>query len=233
MEIRINARWVALSLLIVAVLLAVAHIAGAFWVYDIDPVRFRNLVETFDLNNENNIPTFYSTFLLVACAALLAIIGSGSKADTPDIAYWRWLCVIFLFLAVDEDASLHELLIGPMKRSFDLPRLLLFAWVIPYGVAVLVIGFLYLKFVLRLPARTRRLVIMAGTVYLAGALGFELIGGAYLAQHNEVENLNYLLLVAAEEFLEMAGSILFIYTLLDFLGDRLQGNPLRVLIRSR
>jgi hypothetical protein len=125
------------------------------------------------------------------------------------------------------------LLIGPVKATFHLAGPFLFAWVIPYGCAVVVIGFLYLRFVLRQPARTRRLIVAAGSVYLAGALGFELIGGWYLSRHDEIENFNYLLLVAAEEFLEMVGSVLFIYALLDFLGNQLQGGPLRILIRSR
>jgi hypothetical protein len=233
MEIRLDARRIALSLLVVAILLTAAHIAGAIWVHVFGFERLRNLVETFDLNNENNVPTFFSAFLLMACATLLALIGGGSKAATRDTPYWRWLCVIFLFLAVDEDASLHELLIGPVKRTLDLPAPFLFAWVLPYACAVVAIGFLYLRFVLRQRARTRLLLIISGAVYIAGTLGFELIGGWYLSRHDEIEDLHYLLLVAAEEFLEMAGSILFIYTLLDYLSEQLQGGPLRILVRSR
>ena len=122
------------------------------------------LIDTFDVNIENNVPTFFSTFLLVSCAALLAVIANQPAVARREAAYWRWLCLIFLFLALDEDASLHELLIEPMKRHLPLDGPLFFAWVIPYGLAVLVVGLLFLKFVLRLPARTRRLVIVAVTL---------------------------------------------------------------------
>lgn len=233
MEIRINAKSIASTLLITAVLLTAAHIGGAISTYVFGHGRLLGLVETFDLNNENNVPTFYSTFLHVTCAAILAVIGNQATITARDVPYWRWLSLIFLFLAVDEDASLHELLTDPLKSLLDLSGPLLFAWVIPYGIAVLVLGLLYLRFVLRQPLRTRRLIISAGCVFVAGALGFELIGGWYLSLHGGKENLRYLLLVAAEEFLEMSGLVLFIYTLLDFLSAQLQGNPLRIFIRSR
>ena len=233
MEFRIDARKVAWSLFVVAVLLIAAHIGGMTSRYVLGHGQLFGLIDTFDVNIENNVPTFFSTFLLVTSAALLALIAGQSSVVTRDTGYWRWLSLIFLFLAVDEDASLHELLIDPMKEYLPLHGPLFFAWVVPYGLAVLVVGLLFLKFVLRLPAWTRGLVFAAGGLYLAGALGFEMIGGWYLSEDGESENMPYSLLVAGEEFLEMSGIILFIYALLDFLGDKLQGGSLRILIRSR
>ena len=233
MELRINARKIALTLLVIAILLTAAHLGGMTARYVLGHERLLGLIDTFDVNIENNVPTFFATFLLVSCAALLAVIALQPAVAAREAAYWRWLCLIFLFLAVDEDASLHELLIEPIQRHLPLDGPLFFAWVIPYGLGVLVVGLLFLKFVLRLPARTRRFVIAAGGLYLAGALGFELIGGWYLSEYGESENMPYSLLVAGEEFLEMSGTILFLYALLDFLGERLQGRPLGILIRSR
>jgi len=192
------------------------------------------LIGTFDLNNENNVPTFFSTFLLVSSAALLAVIARGSTmANGYNTSHWRWLSIIFLYLAVDEDASLHELLIEPVRDILNTGGLLFFAWVIPYALAVLTIGFLYLGFVLRLPTRTRRLFIAAGCIFLTGAIGFELVGGWYLERQAETEDFTYAMLIAGEEFLEMSGVILFIYALLDFLSDQLKGGSLRILIHSR
>lgn len=233
MEFRINARKVAWSLFAVAVLLIAAHVGGMIARHVLGHGQLLGLIDTFNVNYENNVPTFFSTFLLVSCAAVLAVIANQPAVAAREAAYWRWLCFIFLFLAVDEDASLHELLIDPIQRHVPLDGPLYFAWVIPYSLAVLVVGLLFLKFVLRLPARTRRLVIAAGGLYLAGALGFELIAGSYLTAYGESEELRYSLLVAGEEFLEMSGIILFLYALLDFLGERLQGRPLGILIRSR
>jgi hypothetical protein len=74
------------------------------------------------------------------------------------------------------------------------------------------------------------LFVAAGSIYLAGALGFELAGGWYLSQADASEDLRYSLLVAAEESLEMSGIVLFIYALLDHLRQRLGGEALRIRI---
>lgn len=231
MEFRIDPRKIALSLLTVAIVLVVAHVAGAVSSHVFHHEQVFGLVDTFDMNVENNVPTFFSAFILVASAVLLTVIASQSTAERY-AGNWKWLAVIFAFMAVDEDASLHELLIEPVRNLLAVAGPLFFAWVIPYALAVLVIGVLYLKFVWSLPLRTRGLFIGAGSLYLAGALGFESIGGWYFSLHGEIEDLPYSLLVAAEEFLEMSGTILFIYALLDYLRDRLAGEPLRISISS-
>ena len=227
MEIRIEPGRFALSLLLIAIALLIAHVTGAVASHVFHHQQVFGLVDSFDMNVENNVPTFFSAFILVTSAVLLAIIPSQSTADRH-AANWRWLVIIFAFMAIDEDASLHELLIEPVRDLLPVTGPLYFAWVIPYGLAVLAIGVLYLRFVWSLTARTRGLFIAAGSLYLAGALGFESIGGWYFSLHGEVEDLPYSLLVAAEEFLEMSGIILFIYALLDYLRDRLAGEPLRI-----
>ena len=229
MELRVDARKLALSLMVFAILLVIAHITGAISSYVFHHEEVFGLIDTFDMNVENNVPTFFSTFNLVACATLLSIIAIQSSI-ARNARYWKWLAIIFLFLAVDEDASLHELLIEPVRDNLHVTGALYFAWVIPYGLALLVVGLLYLRFVWSLPVRTRRLFLAAGSIYLAGAIGFELVGWWYFSTHGEIEDLSYALFVAAEEFLEMSGVILFIYALLGFLRDQLAGEPLRISI---
>ena len=60
------------------------------------------------------------------------------------------------------------------------------------------------------------LFIIAGCLYVSGALGMEMVGGNYRDMVGEVD-LNYGLITSFEETLEMAGIILFIYGLLDYL----------------
>lgn len=230
MEIRIDARSTALCLMVIVIALAAAHIGGMVARYVLGYEYAFGLIDTFNLNFENNVPTFFATFMLVACAASLAVIARHSAAVDGSATYWKWLAILFLFLAVDEDASLHELLIQPMRERLPFAGPLYFAWVVPYGLAVLVVGLVYVRFIRTLPVRTRRLFVAAGSVYLAGALGFELAGGWYLSQADASEDLRYSLLVAAEESLEMSGIVLFIYALLDHLRQRLGGEALRIRI---
>ena len=52
-------------------------------------------------------------------------------------------------------------------------------WVLPYSMVMLVITVLYARFILSLPASTRRRFIVAGAEFLSGALGLEIVGGLY------------------------------------------------------
>jgi len=232
MEIRIDARKTAVTLLIIAIALICMHVGGMISRYAIGHGRLLGLIDTFNVNVENNVPTFFSAFLLVSCAAVLWVVARQPNLTPRDARYWGWLGFIFFFLALDEDAAIHELWIGPIRHFLPLDGPLYFAWVIPYGIAILFVGVLYMRFVFRLPEPTRRLTITAGCLYLAGAFAFEMIGGWYLSEIAGYMDFPYMMIVAGEEFLEMCGSILFLYTLLDFLSDGLQGSPLRILIRS-
>ena len=230
MEIRIDARRTALCLMTIVIALAGAHIGGMVARYVLGHEYAFGLIDTFNLNFENNVPTFFATFMLVACAALLTVTARQYATAGGGAAWWKWLAILFVFLAVDEDASLHELLIQPLRERLPVAGPLYFAWVVPYGLAVVVVGLAYVRFVWSLPVRTRRLFVAAGSVYLTGALGLELAAGWYLSQGDALEDLRYSLLVAVEESLEMSGIVLFIYALLDHLQQRLGGEPLLIRI---
>ena len=81
------------------------------------------------------------------------------------------------YASLDEALSFHEGLSIPVRDALDVSGVLYFAWVIPYGIAVLILGAACLRFVLRLDRATRNLFIVAGALYVGGAVGFELIGG--------------------------------------------------------
>jgi hypothetical protein len=183
------------------------------------------------MNFENNIPTFFAGFLLLCCAGLLLTVSGRPDHSPRDQAYWRWLALIFLLLALDEQASLHELWMGWINHFVPTHGPFYFAWVVPYGLGVLAIGILYLRFVLRLPEPTKWLTIASGALYLGGALGAEMLGGWYLSRNGEELDFFYATLVACEETLEMSGLILFIYTLLDYLRAGVAESPLRVIVR--
>lgn len=231
MELQVDARRVARCLFTIVALLALAHVAGSVARYLLHHDQVYGLVDTFNLNFENNVPTFFSAFMLLASAALLAV-AARTSTDAVESRYWKGLALVFAFLAVDEDASLHELLIDPLRFAFSLGGPLRFAWVIPYGLAVAVLGLLYLRFVLSLPPGVRRRLLAAAAIYLTGALGFECLGAWYLSNHDDTENFVYSLFAGAEETLEMTGVVVLIHALLDMLADRLAGQPLRVSVNS-
>jgi hypothetical protein len=176
------------------------------------------LVKLFYLDAEQNLPTLYSTCLLLLAAQTLGVVALLKRRQRAQFAaHWAILAAGFLVMAVDEACSLHELLVRPMRALLGGGHLgiFTFAWVIPGSALVAVLGLFFLPFLLRLPARTRLASLVAAAVYLGGAIGFELAGG-FVADAQGKQNLLYRVVSTAEETLEMAGVIVFIWAVLDY-----------------
>ena len=179
------------------------------------------LVRLFYVDYENTLPSFFSASLLLIAALLLALIATLKQTAHATYRFqWALLSVTFLFMAIDEAASIHEMLIGPMRGLLGQQArgVFFFAWVIPGFAIAMIFGLSYLRFLLHLPFTTRWHVVLAATLYLGGAIGMELIGGRYADVHG-MENLTYSMLATVEESLEMAGVIVFIYALLHYIAD--------------
>lgn len=181
---------------------------------------FKILYWLFNVNKEKNIPTGFSTLLLFFSALLLAVITLLKRQTGSRTLHWAILSFGFLFMAVDEAWSFHEMLIKPVRGllGYDNLGVFYYAWVIPGIAVVLVITLIFYRFLLRLPEKTRLAFLRAGSLYILGCIGFELIGGFIYELHGQ-NNLTYLLLVHVEESLEMAGVILFIEALMFYIGD--------------
>ena len=185
------------------------------------------LVSLFDFDTEKNIPTFYSSVAILCSSLVLFFIAFSHKINGVNYLDWMGLAVIFLFLSIDEIASLHEKLIIPVRTLLSASGFLYFAWVIPYGLAVVFFIMIYSRFLLKLPKNIMMLFVFSGGVFISGAIGVELFGG----RHNELygpENIIYSLIYTLEEFLEMLGIALFIYTLLSYIEDEFGSLSMRV-----
>jgi hypothetical protein len=176
----------------------------------------------FDVNFEHNIPSYYSSILLLAAGMLLLAIASWTQhRREPDVRYWAGLGALFVFLSMDEMIELHEMLTDPLRYRLDLPGFLRYAWVIPYGVLVLGVALVYLRFLWRLPPRTRWLFIASGIIFVSGAIGMEMVAGYIVTEVNHPRA--YMMAALAEhieEFLEMAGVSLFIFALAEYIATR-------------
>jgi hypothetical protein len=156
---------------------------------------------------------------LLLCAGLFGVI-AGHAVKTGDRwrRHWAGLGWIFLFLAIDEAAELHGLLSAPLRGAVHASGALLFAWVIPYSVLLLAFGISYARFYSALPPRLRLLLGAALIVYVAGAIGLELIGGAIVSAHGGLnaglDDWRHAIAYSCEEFLEMTGIVLAVYALL-------------------
>lgn len=184
----------------------------------------------FSLREENNIPTWFSGVLILLCAAMLGLIARHkSRQHGPYAGQWKGLGAIFLFLAVDEVASLHEMTVSPLHTLFGTSGFLLYAWLIPGTIFVAAVGLLYMGFLAHLPARIRTLFVSAGALYVGGAMGFEMLEGQYDTLFGTA-GLGYVSLVAIEELMEMLGMTLFFYALAAYFASTV--GELRVCLRT-
>ena len=224
LSIVIRNRSVAKALLFIALLLSVLNIvrriivsaAGA----DVSqsPLRFLHLL---DMDGEKTIPAYFSMLLLLASAVLLLVIFHVKRRMAlPYWKHWLGLAVVFLYLSVDESLSIHEHLIGiTQKLTGKDTGVFLLAWVIPFGMLVLLFVLVYVRFLWHLPVRYRWAFVIAGAIYVFGALVMEVIGGYYIQSNGWNLTLHFLLTI--EEFCEMLGIIMFIATLLDYIREEL------------
>lgn len=204
-----------------ALLLVLASTAGQLAVYLAGYPHVHPLVRLFYVDAERNIPTGFSTLLLLLAALLLWAIAGLERRQGSRASHWAVLASGFLLMAADEAWSFHEKLSKPIRKLLGREDLGVFyyAWVIPGIALVLVLALVFSRFLWRLPARTRRAFLTAAALYLGGVLGFELLGSGF-DEANGRRNLVYMTLVTVEEVLEMAGVLLFVWALLDYLAGR-------------
>ena len=167
-------------------------------------------------NGEANFTAWLSSLVLLISSILLAIIAFSKKqSKDPFCRHWKWLSIIFLIMAIDETAQIHESFakifsnILPEGYWFFDAKFSFFLMGIPIA---LVVGLVFLKFLLRLPTKTKRLFIMAAVIYLGGALGLELWSN-YL-HHVHSHYFWFRIVQSLEEVFELFGIVIFNYALL-------------------
>ena len=202
---------------IIAIILIVIHIIilSIYFIIN-DPEKF-DFVRLFDLDMERNVPTLFSSAILLISAFLFYLLSRipQEKARGSRKA-WMGLSWVFVFLAFDESAKIHEN-IGDYTENFvDASGFLYYPWVISYGVLVVILGAIYLPFFWRMERKVFFSFMLAAAIFLSGAIGFELLGAAEASAHSD-ETLLYSIYYTIEETLEMFGVIYLIYILLKLL----------------
>ncbi len=222
--IKVSPAKVAVVLSLVVLAVSVASLTGQY----LKPGLAHNelalkVIAKLNLDKEvNDLPTWYQSSTLLVSSVLLLVIGLARRElKDKDAKYWGLLSLIFLFLSLDEAVSIHEQMTMPLRTTFHLEGFLFLSWVIPASFLVAVLGIVLSRFLFRLPSSTRNLMILSALIYLAGALGVEMVGANYMFMMNNPpdigSNFTYAIITTVEEFLEMTGIVVFIYCLLTYL----------------
>jgi hypothetical protein len=184
---------------------------------------------------------------LLLCSVLLAAIAAAKKRDSdPYTLHWSVLSIIFLFLSMDEVARIHETVLPGLGVAlanfvgFAPEGFPYYSWVVPGAILVLVVLLAYLRFLARLPKKTLLLFLVAGVLFMGGALGVEVLDAreAFLyetgARNGEditgAVRVWDLVLVLSEEGLEMLGVVVFIYALLSYISSYVTDATVEIII---
>lgn len=172
--------------------------------------------ELFNLNLESNIPTFFSVFLTLIASVLAFIIAKIKKEKSIG---WFFVSFLFLFLAVDDLAQIHER-VNNIIASYELNGFFSgYGWVSIYIIFLLLIIIFGIKFILSLPEKIKILFFIA-IVIIIGALLFEIVGGMCVDDQSLGYNsIIYKISTTLEEFLEMVAMIVFVKIFLDYIQD--------------
>ena len=182
----------------------------------------RGFVPLFHVDHEHNIPTFVAFVLLICCGLVSAWSSALETRRLRHRRAWAMLAVLFLALAADEAFGFHEQLGVVLFAEFGKFGLPMYAWVVPYGLAVFVLGLFFLRWFFELESGVRLSLALAGSVFLFGAIGIELLASGHYeslpVNRPDFRTLQGDLLSTFEEACEFAGASLFLHTVLTRLG---------------
>jgi hypothetical protein len=193
-----------------------------------------DLIRLVDVTSERNIPTWYSSgvLLLAGVSAAGIFVFTRGRAARAEGLVWLAVAVLMLLMSLDELVSLHEQLGRALQPAIQdeararagtsLDGILGTGWIIP-GVLVVVALAAGLALAYRSAPRRLRLPFVLGFAVLTlGALGMEVVSALVYDRP-----IPLLLASHVEEFLEMIGGAMMLLAILrcarlDDRGDLLE-----------
>jgi hypothetical protein len=196
-QIAIATRKYSYTLLAITLFFIATHCALNYYNHEVEEVNWL-IFQLFDLDEENNLPTWFSSFLLLNCSLVLYLFARINR--DKNYFHWMLLSIGFLALSLDEVAGVHE----SIHTAID------FNWAYAGGILVLALGLSFIRFLLSLDRRLAILFIISGFIYVSGIIGVEL-----LSEDMDEDSMAYGFATAVEEGLEMLGALLFLAVNLD------------------
>lgn len=219
LELSVAPERVLYGLLAVIVMLLLAGTLGVVAWLEFGHDRIWGLRRLFDLDNENNIPAYFSALQLLIAAILLGVV---ARHEMSIRSPWRWHFVVlaagFLLLSIDEATEIHGTVLARLGESVAADTFN-WAWLGPGIVIVAVVALSYLRFLLALPRRFGALFAASGAIFVAGAVGAEWVGSEIARHMPDRATWPRQIEVIIEEGLEMVGIALFIYAVLLYIAE--------------
>jgi hypothetical protein len=221
MQIKIPPRIFLIASLGIIACLSIMNFLGMYGTFVLGKLGGYGLIDMFTLNAEANVPTYFSTALLLAAAVLLALVAKSSKMRNSDhFRHWSVLSGLCLFLSLDEFAQIHELLDehrGWSEGLFDASGALVGPWVVLYGGLALLVLSLFARFFWQLPKKYKLIFGIAAAMFLTAAIGIEMFGAT--VWESEGASWRFELINSIEEIFEMTSITILITGLLMYLEE--------------
>lgn len=173
------------------------------------------LSNRFDFNDENSVPQWLTQalFLAIAGAAFLAAYITKGR---PKSRLWLVIGAAGVILSIDDVATLHEFVLQSLHNVFFVdtaPGLLRNTWLLILPVILAALVFLLLKAVRLLPRRTTVVMAAGSLIFIIGAVAVDSLA-------NTVPERSFIgqgVLGAVEGGLQLTGSAVFLYAVMDYL----------------
>lgn len=165
-------------------------------------------------SREDSVWTWYSVLLLAAVGVVFATLALIRRSNGESSIPYFCFAVVAAGMSIDEATLFHEkFAIAARLMGLSLP--FTFSWLIigiPFAVTA---GVILLLLARRIDATLRRRLIVAGAVFLLGAVGFELLGGIIVNFSDNLaapgSRLLYQFVAMLEEGLELTGSLIALW----------------------
>jgi hypothetical protein len=209
-------RRVLLTVFVPAILFLNVANAIAVYLYHHHDHHGGRFFQEFSLDREANVPSWFSSALLLTAAALLALVALDALAQrAPWRRHWAGLSLVFVVLSLDETAEIHERIGSWLRAHLHLHGPLHYAGIVPALALALFVGATYIRFLRGLPRTTLVGILVAAAIYITGAAGVEAATGWWAERHGSGSTA-LLLVSTVEENLEMIGTLLFILVVLAY-----------------
>lgn len=205
---------------IATIFVVISGVLYVIWVltgFDASPIN--ELYHIFDVAGEFNGGSWMAGVLWVLLAVATAWVAVHTRVRR---LAWLLFAAVALMASLDEIAMLHERLwrLGAAIGNYLPFDPFSYRWVIAGLLIAVIVVLLLLPLMFSLPRRVFVGYLIAGFVFLLGAVGFETIGG-YVEQYFDGQGTWHLkLLMHIEEWLEMIGVVIAIANTMTMLRWR-------------
>lgn len=161
---------------------------------------------------EASLPTWFSVMNLTLAALLACAVAFSERAHSSRLwPYWLSLAALMLLLSLDESVQIHEQFLDQgAALAPGLPQIHSHGWVLFGAIFAVAMALAFAPFLLNLPRPLMVRIVVAGGVFVFGAVGVESFGAvADYYGWLEREDLAYELRRVVEEGCEMFGIVLF------------------------